>query len=176
MSDARGLRAVPSALTAIGALLAATGTTVTWLSVGLQQDLRGLLDLEFRGLDLIEGIASLVVAGAALVLLADARRRHGPAAVRGAIGLLVAGGLLVALPAWVAVRAQERAVDEVAEVVASSAGVTMEEAVARVRTDPDLTVRTDTSGVWLSIAGGGLVAVGGAVALGRARRRMPEPV
>ena len=38
--------------------------------------------------------------------------------------------------------------------VANTGGLTEEEAIRLVRTDPDLAVRTDTSGVWLSIAGG----------------------
>jgi hypothetical protein len=70
---------------------------------------------------------------------------------------LLTGLTLVALPAWVAFRAEERAVDEVAEVVARSAEITTEEAIARVRTDPDLAVRTDSRGVWPSIVAGVLV-------------------
>jgi hypothetical protein len=147
-----------------GALLAAVWTTVTWTSSGLRRDLRGLLDLEFRGLDLPEGVATLVVAGLALAVFFDMRRRRGNPGIR-AIVLLVTGLALVALPAWVAFRAEDRAVDEVANVVAQSAGITMEEARERVRTDPDLAVRTDTSGVWPSIAAGILVTLGGVTTL-----------
>ena len=79
--------------------------------------------------------------------------------------LLATGLALVALPAWVAFRAEDRAVDEVAQVVARSAGITIEEAVERVQTDPDLAVRTDSSGVWPSIAAGVLVTLGGVTTL-----------
>jgi hypothetical protein len=152
------------ALTIGGALLAAGWTTMTWTSSGLRRDLRGLLDLEFRGLDLPEGIAALVVSGLTLALFLDVRRRRDNPGVR-AIVLLATGLALVALPAWVAFRAEDRAVDEVAQVVARSAGIPIEEAVQRVQTDPDLAVRTDSSGVWPSIAAGVLVTLGGVTTL-----------
>jgi hypothetical protein len=173
VEDSRGLRTASFALTGVGALIAAAGTTVTWMSAGLRRDLRELLDLEYLGLDLVEGIAALVVSGMVLALLADVRRRPRPPGLR-AVGLLLAGLILVALPAWVAVRAEDRAVDEVAVVVARSAGITTGEAAARVRTDPDLAVRTDSSGVWLSIAGGVLVTLGGVTTLLWSRRRPPD--
>jgi hypothetical protein len=162
--DTRSLRAASFVLTVGGALLAAGFTTITWTSSGLSRDLRGLLDLEFRGLDLPEGIAALVVSGLALALFLDVRRRHGNPGIR-VIVLLATGLALVALPAWVAFRAEDRAVDEVAQVVARSAGISIEEAAARVRTDPDLAVRTDSRGVWPSIAAGALLTLGGVTML-----------
>jgi hypothetical protein len=87
----------------------------------------------------------------------------------------VSGLALVALPASVALRAEDRAVDEVAEVVARSAGITMEEAAARVRSDPDLAVRTDSRGVWPSIGAGALVTLGGMTTLLWISRRPPDP-
>jgi hypothetical protein len=173
VEDARDLRTASFVLTAAGALLAAGGTTVTWTSTGLGRDLSGALDLEYRGLDLVEGIAALVVSGMVLALLADVHRHRNRPGIR-AFGLLLAGVILVALPAWVAIRAKDRAVDEVAVVVARSAGITTEEAAARVRTDPDLAVRADSSGVWLSIAGGVLVTLGGVTTLVWSRRRPPD--
>jgi hypothetical protein len=170
---ARGLRSASLALTAAGAILAAGGTTLNWTTTGLRRDLRGLLDLEYRGLDLVEGIAALVVSGMVLALVADFLRRRGPHGIR-AIGLLLGGAMLVALPTWVAIRAEDRAVDEVAQVVARSAGITREEAAGRVRTDPDLAVRTDWSGVWPSIGGGVLVTLGGATTRWWNGRRQPD--
>jgi hypothetical protein len=105
-----------------------------------------------------------VISVVVLALLAHVRRRRDRPRLP-AIGLLLAGLLLVALPAWAAVRADARAVDEIADVVARSAGITMEEATQRVRTDPDLSVRTDSTGVWPSIAGGVLVTLGGMTGL-----------
>ena len=175
MGGARGLRAASFALTVGGALLAAGWTTITWTSSGLRRDPGGILDLEFRGLDMPEGVATLVVSGLVIALFLGLRRRRGNPRILG-IGLLLAGLALVALPARVAIRAEDRAVDEVANVVARSAGVTMEEARERVRTDPDLAVRTDSSGVWPSIATGVLVTLGAVSTLLWIARRPPDLV
>ena len=170
MRDERWLTAAGFALTAAGALLAALGTTVIWMSTGLRRDIRGLLDLEFRGLDLVEGIAALAVAAMTLVGLVLVRRLRGSARVGIAVSLIACGFVLIALPVWVAVRAEDRAVEEIAQVVAGSAGITIDEATRRVRTEPDLAVRADSSGVWLSIAGGVLVTLGGVSTILWARR------
>jgi len=158
-----------------GALLAAGWTTAVWVRTGLRSDLRGILDLEFRGLDLAQGIAALIVSGLALALFVIVRRGRGDTRIP-AVVLLLSGVALVALPAWVALRAEDRAVDEVAQVVAVSAGISVEEATERVRTEPDLAVRTDTTGVWPSIAAGALVTVGGVTTLWWIGRRPADPV
>ena len=170
MLDPTRLRAAGFALTAAGALLAGIGSTLVWTTAGLHQDAAGVLDLEFSGLDLIEGIVTLLVAAVTLALLLLMRRLHGSGRVRGAIGLLVAGMVLVALPVSVALRAEDLAAQEMARVVARTGGLTEQEAIRLVRTDPDLAVRADTSGVWPSIAGGALVVVGAAIHLAWARQ------
>lgn len=171
MPDPTRLRVAGFALTAAGALIAGIGSTLVWTTAGLRQDAQGVLDLEYRGLDLLEGIVALVVAGATLAGLVALRRLHGNSRVRGAVALLVAGAVLVALPVWVALRAEGRAVEEIARVVSSTGGLTEEEAIQLVRTDPDLAVHSETSGVVLSIASGVLVVIGAAVNLAWARRR-----
>jgi hypothetical protein len=134
-------------------------TTTTWIATGLRRDLRGILDLEFRGLDLVEGIVVLAVAAITLVGLVLLRRLRGSARVGIAVSLVASGVVLIALPAWVAVRAEDRAVDEIAQVVAESSGSTIVEATRRVRTDPDLAVRAEAT-MWLSIVSGVLVVLG----------------
>ncbi len=171
MPDPTRLRLAGFALTALGALLAGIGSVLVWTTAWLRQDTQGVLDLEFRGIDLVEGIVSLVIAGATLGVLMALRRLHGNSRVRGVVALLVAGAVLVALPVWVALRAEGRALEEIARVVSSTGGLTEEEAIQLVRTDPDLAVRSETSGVVLSIAGGVLVVIGAAVNLAWARRR-----
>jgi hypothetical protein len=167
--EARGLRVASVVLVVGGALLAAGWTTAVWVRTGLESDLRGVLDLEFRGLDLAQGVAALIVSGLALALFVALRRLRSDTRIL-AIVLLLSGVALVALPAWVALRAEDRAVDEVAQVVAASAGISIDEANARVRTDPDLAVRTDTSGVWPSIAAGVLVTLGAVTVVWIGRR------
>jgi Tryptophan-associated transmembrane protein (Trp_oprn_chp) len=171
--EANGLRVASLALVVGGALLAAGSTTIVWVTTGLRSDPRGLLDLEFRGLDLAQGVAALIISGLTLALFLIARRGRGD--TRLAVVLLLSGVALVALPAWVALRAEDRAVEEVAQVVASSAGITVEEATERVRTEPDLAVRTDTTGVWPSIAAGVLVTIGGVTTLSWIGRRPADP-
>ena len=162
------------ALVVGGALLAAGWTAAVWVTTGLESDPRALLDLEFRGLDLAQGVAALIVSGLTLAFFLIARR--GPGDTRSlAVVVLLGGVALVALPAWVALRAEDRAVEEVARVVAVSAGISIEEATARVRTDPDLAVRTDTTGVWPSIAAGALVTIGGVTTLSLIGRRPADP-
>ncbi len=140
----------------------------------MSSDLRGILDLEFRGLDLVQGIAALIVSGLTLAIFVIVRRGRGDTRIL-AVVLLLSGVALVALPAWVALRAEDRAVEEVAQVVALSAGISVEEATERVRTEPDLAVRTDTTGVWPSIAAGVLVTIGGVTTLSWIGRRPADP-
>ncbi len=159
MREERWLRTAGLALMIAGAVLAAVATTTTWIATGLRRDLRGILDLEFRGLDLVEGIVALVVAAVTLVGLVLLHRLRGSARVGIAVSLVACGVMLIALPVWVAVRAEDRAVEEIARVVAGSSGSTIEEATRRVRTDPDLAVRAEAS-VWLPIVSGVLVVLG----------------
>ncbi len=139
MRNERWLTAAGFASTIAGAVLAAVATTTTWIATGLRRDLRGTLDLEFRGLDLAEGTVALVVAAVTLIGLVLLRRLRGSARV--GVGVFTCGLVLVALPVWVALRAEGRAVDEIARVVAVSSGSTIEEATRLVRSDPDLAVR-----------------------------------
>jgi Tryptophan-associated transmembrane protein (Trp_oprn_chp) len=166
--------AAGSALTIAGAVLAAVATTTTWIATGLRRDLRGILDLEFRGLDLVEGIVALVVAAVTLIGLVLLRRFRGSTRVGITVIVVACGLALVALPTWVAVRAEDRAVDEIARVVAESSGSTIEEATRRVRTDPELAVRTDAT-VWLPILAGVLVVLGAGATLTASVRTAREP-
>lgn len=174
MRDERWLTAAGPALAIAGAVLAAVATTTTWVATGLRRDLRGILDLEFRGLDIVEGVVALAVAAVTLIGLVLLRRFRGSARIGIAVSLVACGVVLVALPVWVAARAEDRAVDEIARVVAGSSGSTIEEATRRVRTDPDLAVRTDAN-VWLPIASGALVVLGAGVTLTSTLRSTRDP-
>ena len=173
MRDERWLTAAGFALTIAGAVLAAVATTTTWIATGLRRDLRGILDLEFRGLDLVEGIVALVVAAVTLIGLVLFRRLRGSARVGIAVGVFACGLVLVALPVWVAVQAEDRAIDEIARVVAASSGSTIEQATRRVRTDPDLAVRAEAT-VWLPIVSGVLVVLGAGATLSSSLRTPGE--
>jgi hypothetical protein len=161
VSDGSAARVWGFALTAAGALVAGIGTTVVWTSVGLRQDLRGVLDSDFAGLDLPEGIAVLVLSVTTLIGVVVVRRLQGRGRVWGAVALLVMGVAIVALPVWTVLRAEDRAVDDVARVIADAGGLTIDEAISLVRAEPEFEVDVVTSGAWTSIIGG-LVVVAGA--------------
>lgn len=171
MLDPIRLRVAGSVLTIGGALIAGIGSTLTWATAGLRLDTRGVLDLEFRGLDLVGGIIALVVAVLTLGGLTRFRRATGRARERLGIGLLLAGVVIMAMPLSVAIRAEERAVEGMARVTARTAGLRFEEATELIREDPSLAVRSELGpGIWLTLAGGALVVAGTAANLMWARR------
>jgi hypothetical protein len=171
MLDPIRLRVAGSVLTIAGALIAGIGSTLAWATAGLRLDTQGVLDLEFRGLDLVGGIIALVVAVLTLGGLALFRRATGQARERLGVGLLLAGVVIMAMPLSVAIRAEKRAVESMARVAAQTGGLTIEEATELVREDPSLAVRSELGpGIWLTLAGGALVVVGTAANLVWARR------
>jgi hypothetical protein len=177
MPDPMRLRVAGSVLTIVGALMAGIGPTLAWTTVGLRVDTQGVLDLEFRGLDLVGGTIAFVVAVLTLGGLALSRRATGRARGRLGVGLLLAGVVIVAMPLSVAIRAEERAVESMGEVAAQTGGLTIEEATELVREDPSLAVRSELGpGIWLTLAGGALVVVGTAALLAWTRRGEPAAV
>ncbi len=171
------LRVAGSALSMVGALLAGIGSTLTWTTAGLRLDTQGVLDLEFRGLDVVGGIIALVVAVVTLGGLTLFRPAAGRARARLGVGLLFAGVVIMAMPLSVAIRAEDRAVEGMAEVIARTGGLTIEEATELVREDPSLGARSELGpGIWLTIAGGALVTLGTAANLASTRRGEPAVV
>jgi hypothetical protein len=178
MLDPTRLRVAGSTLTIVGALIAGIGSTLAWTTAGLRLDTQGVLDLEFRGVDVVGGIIALVVAGLTLGGLALFRHVTGRGRERLGAGLLFAGVVIMAMPLSVAVRAEERAkeraVEEMAKVAAQTGGLRIEEATELVREDPSLAVRSELGpGIWLTVAGGTLVILGTAANLARTRRGEP---
>jgi hypothetical protein len=177
MLDPMRLRVAGSVLTIVGALIAGIGSTLAWTTAGLRLDTQGVLDLEFRGLDLIGGIIALVVAVLTLGGLTLFRRATGRARERLGVGLLFAGVVTMAMPLSVAIRAEERAVEGMAKVAAQTGGLRIEEATELIREDPSLAVRSELGpGIWLTVAGGALVIVGTAANLAWTRRGEPAVV
>jgi hypothetical protein len=105
------------------------------------------------------------------------RRATGRARERLGVGLLFAGLVTMAMPLSVAIRAEERAVEGMAEVAAQTGGLRIEEATELIREDPSLAVRSELGpGIWLTVAGGALVIVGTAANLAWTRRGEPAVV
>jgi Tryptophan-associated transmembrane protein (Trp_oprn_chp) len=169
MSDG-ALRTLGFATTAAGALIAGVGATIVWITIGFRGDVEGVLDSEFAGTDLAEGVAVLALAAATLVALLAVRRAGGRARAIAATAIVVFGIAIVLLASSAAIRAEDRAIDEAARTIATSTDISIDEAADRVRTEPDLALDVVTSGVVVSIAGGALVVLGGAMSLGWVRR------
>jgi hypothetical protein len=168
------LRVAGSVLTIVGALIAGIGSTIPWTTAGLRLDTQGVLDLEFRGLDLFGGIIALVVAVLTLGGLTLFRRATGRGRERLGVGLLFAGVVTTAMPLLVAIRAEERAMEGMAKVAAQTGGLRIEEATELIREHPSLAVRSELGpGIWLTVAGGALVIVGTAANLAWTRRGEP---
>jgi hypothetical protein len=176
MSDG-SLRALGFATTAAGALIAGIGATIVWISIGFRSDVQGVLDSEFAGTDLAEGIAVLVLATGTLIALVAVRLARGRARASAATAIVILGVAIVLLPAWVAIRAEDRAIDEAAGVIAAASDIPADEAADRIRTEPELALDVETSGVAVPIAGGAIVVLGGAMFLRWLRRieRMASP-
>jgi hypothetical protein len=154
------LRPIGFAITAVGALVAGVATTLVWISIGFRGDAQGVLDSEFTGTDLAEGVAVLVLAAGTLVGLLVARRARTSSRLVPAVAIVVFGIAIVVLSVWVGVRAEDRAIDEAAEVVAGSTGMTVDQAAALIRTESDLAIDVTTN-VVVPLVGGALIALGG---------------
>lgn len=156
----------------VGALLAGWGALSDWATVGFPGDTAGTLDVAVKGTDVWEGVVVLVAALASLVGLLALRLVRGPAARRViAFGLATLGALVIALALSVAIRADARfggaeGLDEVAANLAAR----LDEPVGAVRAQLEQQFRSQLVvdlgvGVWLAVAGGVLIDVGGALNL-----------
>lgn len=170
------LRVVSFSLTAAGALIAGVGATTTWTTIGFRGDVQGRLDSDIVGTDMIEGVVVLALSAATLVALLVGRRAEEPVRRVAAIAIVVFGIAIVLLPTWVALRAEDRAIDEAARVVADTTGMSVEEAANLIQANPDLAIEVSSGGVFIPIAGGVLVALGGALSVLSVRRSERAPV
>lgn len=167
---------------AAGALAAGFGATRDWALVGFPQDESGATDVPFRGTDVWEGKAVLLVAVAALVVMLALRLVQATSTRRALAVLLLAFGLAaVALPLADAFRATERfgggeGLDRIAAGLASE--LELPEDVVRVQLQEQFgaALRVDVRpGLWVSAIGGLLLAAGGALSLAWASGRPSAP-
>ena len=173
MQESTASRGVPKvALFAIvGGVLAAVGSFLAWASVSAAGQ-----GVTAKGTDGTDGYITLV-AGIILILYGVARLTGSAMGTKKAMAViaivagLVAGGVAV----YDAVTAKERVLDEASSQVASSAGVTKDQA----RTLLDQAVSSGQVGISLSfgifvvIAGGVLGLVGGVMGLGSSGEPAP---
>jgi hypothetical protein len=176
------LRLAAFALTAIGALLMGAGSLLTWVTVGLEDQLS--IRTVSPGTDLTVGVISLICAVVILVLVIMSRVIVGPARRGMAIVIVVAGALAAALATWFIVTApdhfspidDERLVSALAQILGKSVDE-IRSALASVI--DQLGGYTHVGpGPWVVIGGGLLAIVGGILTFVWATRIMmnPEPL
>lgn len=141
-------------LTATGGALAGIGAVLDWAVVGFPSDAQRALDVPVKGIDVWEGKVVLAAALLALVGTVAMRLTTGRRAPRSlAVAVVVLGTLAAALALSVALRPE-----------------------ARLGGGEQLDERVELGlGVWLSAAGGILVAGGGSLGLSWARGRAEDP-
>lgn len=173
----RGLRAAGFLLVAVGALMAGVGALTAWVEVGLAGSTVDAISPVELGVDRPEGIAALALAAAALVAALVSRIGRSGARRRTAVIAALVGLAIVAICAGT---------------VALGTTRFEEAAIERIRALPDdrrppdelipgiaeLTQARFRSGLWLSLAGGVVVMVGGLTTIAwtnRVRASSPQP-
>lgn len=174
------LRLVGFLCLAAGALLAGVGAARDWAIVGFPQDLEGAADVPFRGTDVWEGKAVLLIAVAALLETMALRLAQSLPFRRTVATLLVLFGLAcLVLPVTDAVRAPERfgggeSTDRFAERLAAELELPVDVVLAQLGEQISDSLRVEiAAGLWVTAAGGLLLTVGGALSLAELRRSDP---
>lgn len=169
-------------LTATGGALAGIGAVLDWAVVGFPSDAQRALDVPVKGIDVWEGKVVLVAALLALVgTVAMRLATGGRARMSLAVAVVVLGAIAAALALSVALRPEARLgggeqLDEMAANLSEQLGgdeTALREQLEQ-RFGDQLRVELGL-GVWLSAAGGILVAGGGSLGLSWARGRAEDP-
>jgi len=161
-----------------GAAGAGLGAVRDWVVVGFPGDATRAADVPVSGTDVWEGKAVLLLAVATLVGML-AIRLAAASSTRTAIAvvLIAFGAVAAALPPVVAAGAEQRfgggeGLDRIARALALE--LALPEDVVREQLEEQFgaLLRVDVaSGVWISAAGGALIALGGGLSLAWALRR-----
>ena len=161
-----------------GSVLAGICATRRWATVGFPRDAHGTLDVPTHGTDIWEGKVVLLLAGVGLVLLIVMRLARSRLLRRSlGVALIVLGLVCAALPLFIAVRPEtrlggeeglERWVSSIAAELELPEDVVREQVADQAR--QNLRVELEPA-LWLTVAGGLLMAVGGALSLAWARTR-----
>jgi uncharacterized membrane protein YeiB len=153
------------------------GATREWATIGFTADVEHAADVSVHGTDVWEGKVVVFAAVAALLVMLAMRISGSRGTRRGlAIALIVLGAVCVALPVADAARAKDRfggveGVDRFAKTLSVQLGLP-EEVVREHLSDllaQDLRVEI-SAGLWITVAGGGLLVAGGVLGLAWVRR------
>jgi hypothetical protein len=166
------LRLVGFLALATGAALSGLGATRRWVVLGFPEDRLGAADVPVHGTDVWEGKVVLLGAGVALIGLLAARVSRSDGTRRALALLLIAIGILaIALPVVDAVRADERfggtgAIDRMVESIAAETELPGDLVREQLAEAFERSLRLELgAGLWITILGGALVAVGGVLTL-----------
>ena len=177
-----GLRVAGFVCIALGAVLAGVGATREWVAVGFTADTEHAADLSVHGTDVWEGKVVLFAAAAALLVLLAMRISGSPSTRRGlAIVLIVIGAACIALPVVDAVRARDRfagdeGLDRFVASLSVKLGLPKDIVREQLAEQLDEELRIEVSpGLWLTVAGGVLLVVGGALGVAWVRRGPAAP-
>ncbi len=161
-----------------GAVVAGLGAVLDWATLGFPGDEQGTLDVAVKGVDVWEG--KVVLASSALALLGMLAMRlvEGTETRRVlAFGIATLGALVIALALSVAMRADARfggseGLDEMAAGLAEQLGEDPASIRAELEEQVGDQLRVDVGvGVPVTVAGGVLIDVGGALGLLWVRQR-----
>jgi hypothetical protein len=169
------LRAAGFLVTVAGSLLTGVGALQAWAEIGLEGNTAGVISPTYLGVDLLEGkiaigLAVIAVAG---VLLARAGRTGSRRWA--AVVVLVSGVAILVSAGELAIVGSDRLERDA---VASTRDALREHAAQEEVID-DVVALVEARlqpGVWVAIAGGVLVVVGGSMSLVWARRAMSGSV
>ena len=163
---------------AAGAVAAGYGATANWVIIGFPEDIERVVDVTVHGTDVWEGRAVLLGAVAALVAMLAMRLSRSDTVGRSlAVALLVLGLTGFALPVTDAVRAEDRfgggeGIDLLAEQLAARLELPEDVVREQLREEFQRALRVEVDrGIWISAAGGLLLATGGALSFVWVRRR-----
>ncbi len=164
-------------LTAAGVLVLGIGCTLDWAVIGFPGDADGIFDAPVKGTDIWEGAVAFGSGVFALIGTLALRLLRGFDARRAlALGIVSLGALATALAISVAMRADARlagdeGLDDIAATLSGELGITPDAARARLLDELDLDLEVELGpGVWLTIAGGLVVVIGGSISLAWARQ------
>ena len=174
------LRLAGTTCVALGAIVAGVGATREWAAIGFTADVEHAADVSVHGIDVWEGKVVLFAAVSSLLVLLAMRISGSRSTRRGlAIALVVLGALCVALPVADSVRAKDRfggveGDDRLTRTLSVRLGLPEEVVRERLADLLDQDLRVEISpGLWITAAGGVLLAAGGVLGLRWVRHERP---
>jgi hypothetical protein len=162
------LRRAGFIVTVAGALLTGLGSLIAWAQVGIEGVPLDVISPTHLGVDLIEGKITIGLAVVAVVCVLLARVGREGARAWAATVVFVAGIGILLTSGEIALFGSDRLEAEAVDHLRAAAG---EQADDRFIDDIVRLVESRLgSGVWLTMAGGAVVTVGGTLAMAWARR------